>query len=85
MQYFGADGLGSVRQIYDASAMVVGSTRYDPFGNVMSQSGRARVCALPSPRPALEHTAGQLACPVTESRPRFRFYFLPMNNPYPRY
>jgi RHS repeat-associated protein len=41
MQYFGADGLGSVRQIYDASAQVVGSTRYDPYGNVMNQSGTA--------------------------------------------
>ncbi len=41
MQYFGADGLGSVRQIIDASAMVVGSSRYDPFGNVMAQSGTA--------------------------------------------
>ncbi len=41
MQYFGADGLGSVRQIIDASAVVVGSSRYDPYGNVMSQSGTA--------------------------------------------
>ncbi len=41
MQYFGADGLGSVRQLYDASAMVVGSSRYDPLGNVMSQGGTA--------------------------------------------
>ncbi len=32
MQYFGADGLGSVRQIYDASAQVIGSSRYDPYG-----------------------------------------------------
>ncbi len=43
MQYFGADGLGSVRQIYDASGQVVGSSRYDPFGNVMSQSGATSV------------------------------------------
>ncbi len=41
MQYFGADGLGSLRQIIDASGQVVGSSRYDPFGNVMSQSGAA--------------------------------------------
>jgi RHS repeat-associated protein len=41
MQYYGVDGLGSVRQTYDASAQVVGSTRYDPNGNVMSQSGTA--------------------------------------------
>ncbi len=41
MQYFGADGLGSVRQLYDASGQVVGSSRYDPFGNVMSQGGMA--------------------------------------------
>ncbi len=41
MQYFGADGLGSVRQIYDSSGQVVGSTRYDPYGNVMSQGGTA--------------------------------------------
>jgi RHS repeat-associated protein len=41
MQYFGADGLGSVRQIYDASGALIGSSRYDPYGNVMSQSGTA--------------------------------------------
>ncbi len=41
MQYFGADGLGSVRQIYDASGQVVGSSRYDPFGNLIAQSGTA--------------------------------------------
>ncbi len=46
MQYFGADGLGSVRQIFDASAMVVGSSRYDPFGNVMAQSGTVSVFAF---------------------------------------
>ncbi len=46
MQYFGADGLGSVRQLYDASAVVVGSSRYDPFGNVMSQSGATSVFAF---------------------------------------
>ncbi len=41
MQYFGADGLGSVRQLYDASAQVLANNRYDPYGNVMSQSGSA--------------------------------------------
>ncbi len=46
MQYFGADGLGSVRQIYDASAQVIGSSRYDPYGNVMSQSGATSVFAF---------------------------------------
>ncbi len=46
MQYFGADGLGSVRQIFDASAQVVGSSRYDPFGNVMSQGGTTSVFAF---------------------------------------
>ncbi len=46
MQYFGADGLGSVRQIYDASAQVVGSSRYDPYGNMLSQSGATSVFAF---------------------------------------
>ena len=41
MQYFGADGLGSVRQIYNSTGQVVANTRYDPFGNVLSQSGSA--------------------------------------------
>jgi RHS repeat-associated protein len=41
MQYFGADGLGSVRQLYDASGMVAANTRYDPYGNLISQSGEA--------------------------------------------
>jgi RHS repeat-associated protein len=41
MQYFGVDGLGSVRQLYDASGMVVANNRYDPYGNVMSQYGTA--------------------------------------------
>ncbi len=41
MQYFGADGLGSVRQIYDSSGQVVGSARYDPYGSVLAQSGAA--------------------------------------------
>ncbi len=39
MQYFGADGLGSVRQIFDATGQVVGSSRYDPYGNLLNQSG----------------------------------------------
>ncbi len=41
MQYFGADGLGSVRQLYDASGQVIANDRYDPYGNVMSQYGTA--------------------------------------------
>ncbi len=39
MQYFGVDGLDSVRQLYNSSGQVVANTRYDPYGNVMSQSG----------------------------------------------
>ncbi len=46
MQYFGADGLGSVRQIYDATGQVVGSSRYDPYGNVLAQSGATSVFAF---------------------------------------
>ncbi len=41
MQYFGADGLGSVRQLYDASGQVIANNRYDPYGSLMSQSGSA--------------------------------------------
>jgi RHS repeat-associated protein len=41
MQYFGADGLGSVRQLYDASGQVLANMRYDPYGNLMSQYGEA--------------------------------------------
>ncbi len=41
MQYFGADGLGSVRQLYDATGQVLANNRYDPYGNVMSQYGSA--------------------------------------------
>ncbi len=36
MQYFGADGLGSVRQLYNLSGQIVFNKRYDPFGNVLS-------------------------------------------------
>ncbi len=39
MQYFGADGLGSVRQLYNSSGQIVANHRYDPFGNTISQSG----------------------------------------------
>ncbi len=39
MQYFGADGLGSVRQMYNSSGQVIANHRYDPFGNTISQSG----------------------------------------------
>ncbi len=39
MQYFGADGLGSVRQIYNSAGEIIANRRYDPFGNVISQSG----------------------------------------------
>ncbi len=41
MQYFGADALGSVRQLYDASGQVIANARYDPYGNVLAQSGAA--------------------------------------------
>jgi RHS repeat-associated protein len=41
MQYFGADGLGSVRQLYDATGQVLANNRYDPYGSVMSQYGEA--------------------------------------------
>ena len=41
MQYFGADGLGSVRQIYNGAGIVQMNGRYDPFGNVMSANGNA--------------------------------------------
>ncbi len=39
MQYFGADGLSSVRQMYNSSGQIVANHRYDPFGNTISQSG----------------------------------------------
>ncbi len=39
MQYFGADGLASVRQMYNSSGQIVANHRYDPFGNTISQSG----------------------------------------------
>ncbi len=41
MQYFGADGLGSVRQLYDASGAALANKRYDPFGNVLTTNGTA--------------------------------------------
>ncbi len=39
MQYFGADGLGSVRQIYNSSGQIIANKRYDPYGNVLAQNG----------------------------------------------
>ncbi len=39
MQYFGADGLGSVRQLYNSNGQIIANHRYDPFGNTISQSG----------------------------------------------
>ncbi len=39
MQYFGADALGSVRQIYNSSGQVIANKRYDPYGNVLAQNG----------------------------------------------
>ncbi len=39
MQYFGVDGLGSVRQLYNSTGQIVANHRYDPFGNTISQSG----------------------------------------------
>ncbi len=38
-QYFGADALGSVRQIYNSSGQVIANKRYDPYGNVLAQNG----------------------------------------------
>ncbi|MEW5717854.1 MAG: hypothetical protein AB1817_04440 [Chloroflexota bacterium] len=42
MQYFGADALGSVRQMYSASGQVVANARYDPYGN--ARASPARIC-----------------------------------------
>lgn len=39
MQYFGVDGLGSVRQLYNSNGQIIANHRYDPFGNSISQSG----------------------------------------------
>ncbi len=39
MQYFGADALGSVRQIYNSSGQIIANKRYDPYGNVLAQNG----------------------------------------------
>lgn len=39
MQYFGADALGSVRQMYNSNGEVIANKRYDPFGNVVAQNG----------------------------------------------
>ncbi len=39
MQYFGADALGSVRQIYNSSGQVIANKRYDPYGSVLAQNG----------------------------------------------
>ncbi len=41
LQYFGADGLGNVRQLYNTSGQVIADTRYDPYGQVLNQSGTA--------------------------------------------
>ncbi len=38
-QYFGADALGSVRQLYNAGGQVIADTRYDPYGAVLTQAG----------------------------------------------
>ncbi len=38
-QYFGADALGSVRQIYNSSGQIIANKRYDPYGNVLAQNG----------------------------------------------
>ncbi|MBI5649786.1 MAG: RHS repeat-associated core domain-containing protein [Chloroflexi bacterium] len=43
MQYFGADALGSVRQMYNTSGQIIANTRYDPYGNVVSASGATSV------------------------------------------
>ncbi len=42
MQYFGADALGSVRQIYNSSGQIIANKRYDPYGNVLSEAEGSR-------------------------------------------
>ncbi|MGB8646733.1 MAG: RHS repeat-associated core domain-containing protein [Anaerolineae bacterium] len=39
VQYFGVDGLGSVRQLYNSSGNVIEDMRYDPYGNTLAKSG----------------------------------------------
>ncbi len=39
VQYFGLDGLGSVRQLYNASGQIVSDRQFDPYGNQMSKTG----------------------------------------------
>jgi RHS repeat-associated protein len=41
-QYLHGDALGSVRLITDASGNATGTTEYDPYGNVSSQTGSAK-------------------------------------------
>jgi RHS repeat-associated protein len=39
LEYFGTDGLGSVRQLYDSAGHIVANRRYEPFGSLLSASG----------------------------------------------
>ncbi len=39
IQYFGLDGLGSVRQLYNSSGQIVSDRQFDPYGNQMSKTG----------------------------------------------
>ncbi len=39
VQYFGLDGLGSVRQLYNSSGQIVSDRQFDPYGNQMSKTG----------------------------------------------
>ncbi len=39
VQYFGVDGLGSVRQLYNSSGQIVSDRQWDPYGNQMSKTG----------------------------------------------
>ncbi len=43
IQYFGADGLGSVRQLYDTTGAALANKRYDPFGIVLGAMGAGSV------------------------------------------
>ncbi len=56
MQYFGADGLGSVRQMYDATGLVLANNRYDPYGTVSCKVPSYRVTSFNfQPRTVLNH------------------------------
>lgn len=39
LAYYGADGLASVRQLYDPAGQIVANRRYQPFGSLVSGTG----------------------------------------------